>query len=33
MPNARGAEIEAGHVLYVDEPEKFNALVDGFLKS
>lgn len=33
MPNARGAEIEAGHVLYVDKPEEFNALVEEFLKS
>ncbi len=33
MPDARGAEIDAGHVVYVDKPDEFNSMVEAFLKS
>jgi len=32
MPDARSAEMDAGHVVYVDKPDEFNALVEAFLQ-
>ena len=33
MPNAKGVEMDCGHIVYLDKPDEFNKIVMEFLES